>query len=62
MSCRSTTTPRNQFSAATPSASANSTSATTHATGLRTTDPPPTFEHDCGYPEYLRADANATNG
>lgn len=60
MSWRSTTSPRNQLSRAIPIASAKSTIAATHATGLRATGTPPTF--DCCYPKYVRDNANATNG
>ena len=41
MSCRSTTIPRNQLTSAMPIASTKSTTAVTHATGLRTTGPHP---------------------
>lgn len=41
MSWRSTTTPRNQLTAAIPNASKKRTIATIHATGLRTTGPHP---------------------
>ncbi|GAA5212943.1 hypothetical protein GCM10023323_51520 [Streptomyces thinghirensis] len=66
MSCRSTTIPRNQFSAATPTASAKSTTATIHATGLRTvTGPHPlstAAARDSCYPKYVRDIRNVTNG
>lgn len=68
MSCRSTTIPRNQFSAAMPNASTKSTTATTHATGLRTTGPthfrlaPERDGQGCCYLKYVRYTVNATNG
>ncbi|GAA2510100.1 hypothetical protein GCM10010276_65520 [Streptomyces longisporus] len=51
-----------------PNASTKSTTATTHATGLRTTGPthfrlpPERAGRGCCYLEYVRDIANATNG